>query len=306
VTAAQVADRPPGRCVVVGGAGAVGAFVADLLAAAGATVLVVDPAAPQDGALRADVTALCGPHPPTALIDELSGADTVVLAVPEQVALRALAPVAAACRPGTLLVDTLSVKSRIAALAPALPAGLEVAGINPMFAPSLGLAGRPVAAVVMRDGPRVRGLLRLIVEHGGRVVEIEAAAHDRLAAATQALTHAAVLGFGLALARLAGEPDAGFDLDLVDVLAPPPHRTLLMLLARILAGPPEVYWDVQNGNALAGPARAALAGAVTDLAGLIDGGDAPGFGAALDRLRAFLGDRVDPYAAMCADIFAGR
>ena len=303
MTATPADHAPPRRCVVVGGAGAIGAFVADLLAAAGATVLVVDPAARGDGSLRADVTALGRPHPPAGLIAELSGADTVVLAVPEQVALRALVPVAAACRPGTLLVDTLSVKSRLAALVPALPAGLEVAGINPMFAPSLGLSGRPVAAVVLRDGPRVRGLLRLITDHGGRVVETGAEAHDRLTAASQALTHAAVLGFGLALARLAGDPETGLDPGLIDVLAPPPHRTMLMLLARVLSGPPEVYWDVQHGNPLAGPARAALAGATADLAGLIDGGDEAGFAVALDGLRAFLGDRLDPYAVMCAGVF---
>ena len=51
--------------------------------------------------------------------------------------------------------------------------------------------------------------------------------HDRLAAASQALTHATVLAFGLALAEL--------QVDVADLgrIAPPPHTTLLSLLARI-------------------------------------------------------------------------
>ncbi|MFI9573468.1 prephenate dehydrogenase/arogenate dehydrogenase family protein [Microbispora rosea] len=315
------------RCVVVGGAGAVGGLFAEHLLRSGAEVLVVDPApgaatgasaagsaraenvASQDvtagspaGAapagearvLRGDITDI-GPE----LAGEIGRADLVLLAVPEQVALAAVKQVAAAMRPGALLADTLSVKGPIAEEILAHAGDVEAAGLNPMFAPSLGFAGRPVAAVVVHDGPRARALLRLVESWGGRAVRLGAHEHDRLAAATQALTHAAVLSFGLALAGL------GVGVAELAAVAPPPHATMLALLARIAGGTPEVYWDVQSANPQAAAARAALAEGVRTLAGLLDGradGEAE-FAAALGALRDLLGPDLGFYRDTCAEMF---
>ena len=281
------------RCVVAGGAGAVGAMVADLLRGAGAHVLVVDPrAATAGGDLRGDVTA-----PAHWLAVELARADVVVLAVPEPVVLEAVDRVAAAMRPGALLVDTASVKGRVVAAERAHAAHLEAVSLNPLFAPSLGLDGRAVAAVLVHDGPGARALLGLVGRRGGRVVRVSAAEHDRIAGATQALTHAAVLAFGLALSEL--------DVDGADLraLGPPPHATLLALLARIASGRPETYWDVQAANPHAAPARAALAAAARRLADLVDQGDEPAFAAVLAGLRAGLGPDLDHHRRACEQAF---
>lgn len=285
------------RGVVIGG-GAVGRMLARLLAGSGYRVDVIDavaaPAAamaPSDGIRFAsgDIT-----DPGPSLTARLGRADMVVLAVPEHVALAALDGVAAAMADGALLVDTLSVKSRIVPAVHASAPHLEAVSLNPMFAPSLGLAGRAIAVVVVHDGPRARELLRLIGEWGGRTVRVTAAGHDRTAAAVQALPHAAVLAFGLAL--------AGLDMDVreLDALAPPPHRALLALLARIVSGAPEVYWDVQSANPAGDSARAQLAGALAQLAELVDHGDRAGFGVALQQLRDFLGPELGHYREVCA------
>jgi 4-amino-4-deoxyprephenate dehydrogenase len=274
------------RCVVVGGAGQVGSLLGGLLAERGAQVRVVDPAAApgRPGDLAADVT-----DPSPALAAALAGADVVVLAVPEPVATAALGGVLAAMRPGALLVDTLSVKSRfVAALLGAGPR-VEAVSLNPMFAPSLGASGRPVAVVVPRDGPRGRLLLAVLEDAGARLVVTTAERHDRLAAATQALTHAAVLAFGLALAEL----DA--DVDELSALAPPPHVTLLALLARVASGADETYWDVQAANPHAAPARAALDRGLHRLLDITGDDDPAAFGAALDDVRGFLGAARAPY-----------
>ncbi|MEN3535311.1 prephenate dehydrogenase/arogenate dehydrogenase family protein [Microbispora sp. ZYX-F-249] len=303
------------RCVVVGGAGAVGGLFAGHLLRSGAEVVVVDPApsagrpsadqpsADQPSAggprfLRGDITDI-GPD----LAEEIGRADLVLLAVPEPVALAAVKQVAAAMRPGALLADTLSVKGPIAEAVRAHAGDVEAAGLNPMFAPSLGFAGRPVAAVVVHDGPRTRALLRLVDSWGGRAVRLGAHEHDRLAAATQALTHAAVLSFGFALARL------GVGVAELAAVAPPPHATLLALLARIASGTPEVYWDVQSANPQAAAARAALAEGVRTLAALLDGpADGPSdgeaeFAAALGGLRDLLGPDLGFYRDTCAEMF---
>lgn len=287
------------RAVIVGGAGAVGTLLAGMLHGGGAAVTLVDlaqPSSPPSGrlsrSLTGDVTRL-GPE----LVAELHVADVVVLAVPERVALAAMPRVAGELRPGALIVDTLSVKTRIAELAKAAAKGMEVLGINPMFAPELGFSGRPVAAVVVNDGTRVRALLQLIRAQGARIIELSAEQHDRVTAATQALTHAAVLASGLALA------DVGVEIGQLSALASPPHATLLALLARILSGSPDTYWDIQVANPFAAPARAALAAGLRDLASQLDADDQVGFLDGLVKLRAFLGDRLAAYRELCAQIF---
>jgi 4-amino-4-deoxyprephenate dehydrogenase len=285
------------RCVVAGGSGAVGAMFVELLDGAGADVCVVDldgrpGQIPRDVRFRqADITQVDG-----GLAAELGEADVAVLAVPERVALAALPGVAEALPPGSLLAETLSVKSAIAQAASSI-SGLSVVGLNPMFAPSLGIAGRPVAAVVVHDGPGVTALLELIGSRGGRVVAMSAERHDRLAAAAQTLTHASVLAFGFALAEL------GVTAAELGAVAPPPHKLMLGMLARICSGTPEVYWDVQAGNPFAPRAREALAGGVRRLAEVVDGGEEE-FAAALADLGRFLGGDLEHHLRTCARAFA--
>jgi prephenate dehydrogenase len=287
------------RCVVVGGAGAVGGLVVDLLLGAGADVFVVDLAAPP--AEMAEVCA-CAHGDVCAMDDrlvaELRRADIVVLAVPEPVALAAVPAVARELRPGGLLVDTLSVKTGVVAALGAHAAHLEAVSLNPMFAPALGFDGRAVAAVVVRDGPRTRALLDAVARTGGRVVELGADEHDRVAAVTQALTHATVLAFGLALDEL------GVAADDLGAVATPPHLTLLALLARITSGEPDTYWHVQASNPHAGRARTALAGGLATVADAADYGTRADFAAILERAHDSLGPASDAYGRICEELFA--
>nr|WP_314142351.1 prephenate dehydrogenase dimerization domain-containing protein [uncultured Rhodococcus sp.] len=279
--------------VVVGGSGAVGRLMVDLLLADGVPVTVVDVHGGSDprgpAGIAGDITAPDGP-----VETVLRQAGTVILAVPESVALRADLT---AMRPDALLVETLSVKSGFSHhVQDARPIGAAV-GINPMFAPSLGMAGRPVAAVVHRPGPPVDVFLETVSRWGGRVVHLGAARHDRLAAATQALTHASVLAFGLALAEL--------DLPFADIdaVAPPPHATMLAVLARITGGEPEVYWDVQAGNPHAAEARAALHRAAQTVSETVDSGSEADFARLMTHAESALGGSGDRYRAVCAEMF---
>jgi 4-amino-4-deoxyprephenate dehydrogenase len=286
-----------GRCVVAGG-GAVGAMFAGLLAAAGADVAVVDiaPAGRADiGArsIRGDITA-----PDAALIDELAAADVVVLAVPADVAQSALPHIAASVRTGTLLVDTLSVKTGIVAAIRREAPHAEAVSLNPMFAPSLGVRGRPIAIVRITGGPRGDELIRLLADAGARVVEMTADEHDRISALTQAMTHAAIISFGIALGEL------GLDIETIAAVAPPPHATMLALLARIGAGAPETYWDVQAANPYAAETRARLARALSRVNALVALGDESGFGLVLDEARRTLGPENEHFRDRCAAIFA--
>jgi 4-amino-4-deoxyprephenate dehydrogenase len=275
-----------GRVVVAGGSGAVGSLFAESLQESGNDVVIVDrdtpgPAHRVTRFVRGDIS-----DPGAEVADVVRTADAVLLSVPESVALVAVGRLVGALRPGALIADTLSVKSTVV---PALHAAVMVAGeaealsLNPMFAPSLGFAGHPVASVVVRDGQRGRALCDLIEQWGARVVTVTADQHDRVAAAAQALTHAAVIAFGAALTEL--------DVDIADLdrMGPPPHTALLSLLARIASGTPEVYWDVQAANPYAPAARRALSRGVSQLTGVVEDGNCEDFGNLLDRLCGVFG-----------------
>jgi prephenate dehydrogenase len=286
-------SKPDDSVVVVGGSGAVGRLMVGLLIADGVPVTIVDV---HGGSVPGSSTVIAGDvtAPDRRVESVLEKAATVILAVPESVALRADL---SAVHPDALLVETLSVKSGFSdRVQDARPIGSAV-GINPMFAPSLGMTGRPVAAVVHRPGPPVDAFLESIARWGGRVVLLDAARHDRLAAATQALTHASVLAFGLALAEL--------DLPFVDIdaVAPPPNATMLAVLARITGGEPEVYWDVQAGNPHAADARAALRRATQTVSETVDSGSEADFARLLVQAEAALGGNGDRYRALCAEMF---
>src|SRR5687768_4861123 len=155
---------------------------ADLLRGSGVRTRVIDARPGGTDSIAGDITA-----PDAEVAEAVSRANLVLLAVPEPVALRALDPLAAIVRPGAVLSDTLSVKSRFAARLADFPAAVEQVGLNPMFAPDLGMAGRPVAAVVTRGGPGSTALLDLVADWGGRVVRCTPEEHDATVAATQAL-----------------------------------------------------------------------------------------------------------------------
>lgn len=296
------------RSVVVGGCGAVGGMFVDLLRDAGSRTLVVDIAPPpqeRNSCLVDDITA-----PGPELSAALARADLVLLAVHEAVALKAVAPVTRLMRPGALLADTLSVRTSMAEELAALAPDVEHVGLNPMFAPVAGMAGRPVAAVVTRGGSGANALLRLIERRGGRPVRLTPEEHDRTTAATQALTHAVIVSFGLALARL------GVDVRTLTATAPPPHLTLLTLLARVLGGSPEVYGEIQRSNAHAASARRALADALHAFASLIGDGDGLGdsdsdgdregaedLDAAFEQLRRLMGSELAAYQDQCHELF---
>lgn len=279
--------------VVVGGRGAVGSLIAGLLADDGLCVLAVDrdPVSPSPSKVHHCVGDVLTPD--HILARTLKSANTVVLAIPEAVAL--------AWPPGlsgtnALVVETLSVKSGFAAKVAASTASTQVLGINPMFAPSLGMEGRPVAAVAHRPGDRVEEFLERITRWGGRVVRMDADQHDRVAAATQALTHASVLAFGSALASLDVDPR------LVEAVAPPPARTMLALLARISGGEPEVYWDVQSGNPYAATARASLTDAVREFQSAVTSGSESKFRTLMERAGSPL-PNGDEYRELCRRLF---
>jgi prephenate dehydrogenase len=284
-----------GRAVVLGAAGGFGRLLSRLLAEDRATVTGVDvaprPASFLGSWLMVDATA-----PDPQLESAVGAAELLVVALPEAAAFGALETLSGALPGGALIVDTMSVKTPVAAWAAADRSGPGVLSINPLFAPDLGFAGRVVAAVSVRPGGDQDGLLTLLERAGCEVLVMSADAHDRETAATQVLTHAAALAVTRALGRHADGP--------MPRTVTPPHRALMLLAARILAGSPSVYWAIQRTNPYAAEARRLLIEAAAEIDALVSAGDEAEFVRLFDELRADLGDSLGGLARQGATMLA--
>ncbi len=244
---------------IVVGAGAVGTLICERLSACCRNVRVFD-VRTRENVAHGDAVSPQGP-----LREALAVADLVVLALPESVVLRALPGMLGAVPAAALLIETSSVKSPVQEVLRGQPPGVNVLGINPMFAPSLGFAGQVVSVVTYENETNVDLLEQWLHSCGARVVRLAAERHDRLVATVQAGVHAALLAFGHTLLR------ARTDWPEMFAVATPPFQTLLLLLARILGQSPAVYWDIQTGNPFAADSRKALVEGLEQLNALVAG-----------------------------------
>jgi prephenate dehydrogenase len=164
-----------------------------------------------------------------------------------------------------------------------------------MFAPSLSPVGRRVLAVTAGRPGRHEDFLKLLRDKGMVVVQLaDADEHDRLVAITQAGVHAATLAYGLTLAA------AGFSGEQVAELAPPPCRQQLMLLARMVAQPPDVYEDIQRSNPHAEHVRADLIENIAEIGRLAT---IKNLGSALSDIADWLGNAGIPLAELCQNAY---
>jgi 4-amino-4-deoxyprephenate dehydrogenase len=223
----------------------------------------------------------------------VASAELVICALPEDTLVAFLPKLIAIAPRWALIIDTASVKSPLSALWS--PAGASIVSINPMFAPSLSPGGRRALAITAGRPARQEDFLKLLRSKGIVVVQLaNADEHDRLVAVIQAGVHAATLTYGLTLAA------AGFRAEQVAELAPPPCRQQLMLLARMVTQPPEVYEDIQRSNPHAEHIRSALIENIAEIGRLAA---VKNLGSALSDIADWLGNAGIPLAELCQNVY---
>lgn len=286
----MTAARGTAPRLVVLGLGPVGLLLARLTGDAGWEVTGIDRTVPADaGSAPLTVLACDAAVPGPELRSVLGRADAVVVALPERAALAA-APVLAACAGNdVLVVETLSHKDRFLDAARGELAPRPLLSLNPLFHPALGWQGNRVTVSTVGSHSLQGRLLELIRGAGATTSAVPAAEHDRRVIGVQAATHAALLGFVDALARL-GTPLP----DLLDC-APPPSRALLALAGRVLSAEAETYWDIQSAGAAKAP-RTALLASLAELDETAVSGREERFVARFDAARGLLGDDLPHHA----------
>ncbi len=301
---AEVSTAEVAVLVVGAGGGVGGLFVRSLAGEQGIRLSAVDvnvgPEVPDlvvDDCIVDDIV-----NPSEELLRLLRATDVVVLAVPEPVAEAAAEVILRTVRPDVLVVDTLSVKGAwlelVGGVRDEVGGGPELLSIDPLFAPSLGFEGRPVAVVGRRPGPRSDWFCSLLRSWGAELVDLEPGEFDKATASLQVATHAAILAFGLALDEL------NHDVERLAPLFTPPHRTMLSLLARICAGDSHVYHGLQHSHPGAREARAALASGLQKLEDVAAQPDSEAFASVTAGLTKMLSALQPQLEEDCAAIFS--
>ncbi len=291
-------DGPPFSRIVIVGGGKVGRlFARELQSASGCGGVIIDPGAAVEASgafrlLRQDIRELTSDSKRV-----LGDADVVMLAVPERIATEAVEVLAGVLRPDALLVETLSVKSPFAASLKKVAAPFEILGVNPMFAPDLGIRGNGFVVVPYAAGARSEAFIGFLTFAGANIARMTSEEHDRVSAVMQAGTHAALLAFGIALR------ECRYDIAAVECIMPPPHRLLIAMLARLVRSNPEISRDVQCANPYARDVREQLREAHASLEKILASDDTHAFQDLYASLGGLMPEAGSAYAQLCARLF---
>ena len=309
------------RTVIIGGSGEVGSLfakhISNLNRAEPSTAIqsdqrgsqkplvVIDKIAPKNNLEHVEyIRVTSGQALFTGHAQLLKTANTVILALPEDVALDMLPEIVATLGPHALLIDTLSVKGEVCARLTdlcrqrdSLGAPIECISINPMFAPSMGFSGQCVAVIPIRAQARSEAFIKAMQTWGARIEVLDAAMHDQATATLQVATHAAILAFGASLL------ESSYDARRLMQFAPPPHRALMALLARICAGEPEVYRDIQVSNTLAKASRQRLSDGLKVLEQSVQANDPIVFATLIGEIRQCMEPELEPLTNDCQKMF---
>ncbi|OCQ53236.1 T-protein [Photorhabdus australis subsp. thailandensis] len=283
------------KVVILGGQGAIGSLLGRLFTHFGCVVHSVDK---RTQGVRSDCyqVDILNPTADSGVI--FNEAKAVVFALPEAVAVQALPWVLSAVGDDVQIVSTCSVQAPFYSALKAAAPGQPFIGVNPMFSPSLPEQKRPVAVVLDSCHVSEHWIEQVLKQADMRISRMMPEEHDRVMALCQALPHAAILIFGLVLAK------SPLDIRTLATVAPPPMRTMLALLSRILRNPIEVYWDVQYENSMAAEPRQELLHAIQQLDSIVQAGDQTEFGDNLRHIAQQLGEQLDISAADCQHIFS--
>jgi chorismate mutase/prephenate dehydrogenase len=249
---ARVRQRAHGegqRALVIGGAGRIGAWLADFLTVQGFAVMVADPAV-------SDNT----PHTWQDWRQAPLDCEVVVLATPPAATAAILDALAERQVPG-LVIEVTSIKSPLkAALLRATQAGLKLCALHPMFGPSTRLlSGRHVLVMDTGNAEAVEHAKSLFADTMAEVVELDLDQHDRLMALVLGLSHALNIAFLSALVA------SGLQAEALATISSTTFKRQLEIAADVANENPALYHEIQHLNEHGEWARLALTQAVNQL-----------------------------------------
>jgi prephenate dehydrogenase len=280
--------------MILGCNGAVGSFLGRIFSTSGYTVHGVDKQGSGNYASYSEIDLLNPTTDIDTLFDEVG---MIIFSLPENVAIKALSWVLPAINDDILIVSTCSVQkpfySSLKLISPKQP----FVGINPMFSPSLQENNRPVILILENMYSKHQLIESVLKNAKMNITKMQPEEHDKIMALCQVLPHAVILIFGLVL------KSNSIDISILYNVMPPPMRTMLALLSRILLNPKEIYWDIQYENPIAIDIRKSISNEISILNSIIQSGDNVKFNDSLDEIKLKLDKWVYPSHTDCQYIF---
>ena len=265
------------RVLIVGGAGAMGAWLRHFLELVGHTVAVVDPALGR-------LPPAAGGFSAMAEIGNLDVYAAIFVAVPldrTPAVLRELV----ARRPPGVVIEIASIKSHLdEVFEEAAAAGVRIAALHPMFGPGKSPYEPLTFVHACRESPEAeRARLEPLLRHPyTQLVTVPFAHHDRLMGWLLGLAHLSGMLFGAALTRSGLDPR-----ELAECASTTFTRQSATALS-VLAEDPDLYLDIQHLNPHRQEVYAALEAALAELVELVGNRDRERFRDTLAAARRAL------------------
>ena len=263
--------------LIVGGAGAMGAWLRHFLELVGHTVEVVDPALGRIPPAAGGFSAL-------AEIADLDQYAAIFVAVPLDRSPAVLREIVAR-RPRGVVIEIASIKSHLAeVLDEAAAGGVRIAALHPMFGPGKSPYEPLTFVLACRDDPETeRARLEPLLRHPyTQLVTVPFAHHDRLMGWLLGLAHLSGMLFGAALTRSGLDPR-----ELAECASTTFTRQSATALS-VLAEDPDLYLDIQHLNPHRQEVYAALEAALAELVELVASRDRERFRDTLTAARRAL------------------
>ncbi|MDE1820582.1 MAG: prephenate dehydrogenase/arogenate dehydrogenase family protein [Euryarchaeota archaeon] len=274
--------------LVVGGEGAMGAWVREFLRAGGHRVGVLDP--------RADPRRARGYSVQSDLSRAAQDADVVVVATPMRAAPAVYRELLKTEAEGTIL-DILSIKQPILPwIRRGVDAGFHITSVHPLFGPSARtLSGRNLLILDCGDARANERARRLFAASSLTINELPIERHDALMAETLALPHVVSLLFGAALAENPRPPGELFR------AAPTSFLRQAETAGIIASENPELSFDIQTLNPASEALFTRLETALGGLRKAIREGDSKTYRRQMESVRALV-EREQPGAGVTLSV----
>lgn len=230
----------------------------------------------------------------------LGQVDWVLLCVPGAAVLEALPILLENLRAASAIVDISSVKTQIAAVVRRQCSTVGYLSIHPMFPPVADFEGRAIVVTPLTANEGTREFLHLMARWKLVLTEMTPEEHDIATSFVQALPHAALISFGLAIAH------ASVDFQKLWRISTPIQKTLLAALLRVVGNDKMTHFDLQDQNPFASAARFSLITAAQRLETAASAGSPGDFLSLLERLERMLDHNRSELAAIAASIVTSQ
>ena len=214
------------KVAVVGGAGKMGKWTAELLKSCGNVVTIIDPAVKNGKGLK-----------------DCADMDVVVISVPIQAVSGVLKELDGICGEDTLIFDLSSLKSSITGQLKDMAKRKKVCSIHPMFGPSAtSLFNRNIIVCDCGNEQAVKEVIGFFDDKGGNIRVMDVDEHDDYMSYVLGLTHAVNIALFTALER------SGKSFKDLQTVASTTFNKGLDTNRSVASEDPMLYYEIQHVN----------------------------------------------------------